>query len=207
MPTGYTSEIYDGKDVSFEDFVLRCARAMGACIYQRDNPWDEPPKLQAGISDYHQKELKEAKERLARLQHMSNDDIDEACKTEHASRIKEMIERHLRSVELRKRYEAMLSKIKAWEPPSKDHEGFKDFMVEQLTSSIEFDCEPAYPEIDSRVSNEEWHASQIRKTLRDIDYHTQEEQKEFDRMEARNRWIALLYKSLEMVPPAERIEV
>ncbi|KKK60691.1 hypothetical protein LCGC14_3021870, partial [marine sediment metagenome] len=30
MPTGYTACIKDG--ISFEKFVMQCARAMGACV-------------------------------------------------------------------------------------------------------------------------------------------------------------------------------
>lgn len=33
MPTGYTSSIKDG--ISFENFVLKCARNFGACIAWR----------------------------------------------------------------------------------------------------------------------------------------------------------------------------
>ena len=45
MPTGYTTDIYNGKDVSFRDFALTCARQFGACIMQRDDPADEKPKI------------------------------------------------------------------------------------------------------------------------------------------------------------------
>jgi hypothetical protein len=35
MPTGYTDKIKDG--ISFEEFVLSCARQFGACISMRDD--------------------------------------------------------------------------------------------------------------------------------------------------------------------------
>lgn len=37
MPTGYTSEIYQGEEVSPKDFLLTCARAFGATISMRKN--------------------------------------------------------------------------------------------------------------------------------------------------------------------------
>ena len=46
MATGYTMDIYDGKNVSFEDFCLSCARAFGACILQRDDNTSIKPQLQ-----------------------------------------------------------------------------------------------------------------------------------------------------------------
>ena len=45
MPSGYTSDIYNGKEVTFKDFALGCARAFGACVMQRDDPADEKPKI------------------------------------------------------------------------------------------------------------------------------------------------------------------
>ena len=45
MPTGYTTDIYNGKDVTFKDFALKCARAFGACIHQREDNIDDLPKL------------------------------------------------------------------------------------------------------------------------------------------------------------------
>ena len=38
MPTGYTVALYEGKDVTFEDFVMGCSRAFGALISLRDEP-------------------------------------------------------------------------------------------------------------------------------------------------------------------------
>ena len=58
MPTGYTADIYEGNDVSFRDFALKCARAFGACIEQRDDDANDKPKLIEKTKDnYHIKRL------------------------------------------------------------------------------------------------------------------------------------------------------
>ena len=44
MPTGYTDKIVN--DQSFEDFLLGCARAFGACVHQYDEAMNEKPRLQ-----------------------------------------------------------------------------------------------------------------------------------------------------------------
>ena len=44
MPTGYTAIIEDKPGLTLREFALRCARGMGACIMQRDDNMDEPPK-------------------------------------------------------------------------------------------------------------------------------------------------------------------
>ena len=65
MPTGYTATLME-KGQDFPDFVLLCARAMGATIMLRDEPLDAPiPEFQP--SDYSAKQLEESKEELARL--------------------------------------------------------------------------------------------------------------------------------------------
>ena len=61
MPTGYTLELYDGKDITFEEFVLKCARAFGALINMRDEPRDAPIPERFEPSYYHLKELIKAK--------------------------------------------------------------------------------------------------------------------------------------------------
>lgn len=42
MPTGYTSPLYEGKEISFEQFALRCARNFGALVMMREEPLDTP---------------------------------------------------------------------------------------------------------------------------------------------------------------------
>ena len=64
MPTGYTLDLYDVKDITFEEFALRCARAFGALISMRDEPIDAPIPERFEPSDYHLKELEKAKKRL-----------------------------------------------------------------------------------------------------------------------------------------------
>ncbi|VTR91619.1 unnamed protein product [Gemmata massiliana] len=40
----------------------------------------------------------------------------------------------------------MLEHVRAWEPPSTDHENLKQFMIDQLRESIDFDCRGEYRE-------------------------------------------------------------
>lgn len=92
----------------------------------------------------------------------------------------------------------MLTKVQAWQPPSSDHAGFKDFMIEQLTKSIEFDCDLSYhtdnpPQL---LTGEQYLGSKIAKSLKSIAYHKKEQLAEEERTEGRNRWIKQLRESL-----------
>ena len=70
MPTGYTSIIEDKPGLTLREFALRCARGMGACIMQRDDDMDEPPKAPEP-SDYHLEAGKAAESRLRELRGLS----------------------------------------------------------------------------------------------------------------------------------------
>ena len=42
MPTGYTAIIEDDPNCTFEQYLMRCARAFGATVTMRDDPLDKP---------------------------------------------------------------------------------------------------------------------------------------------------------------------
>lgn len=198
MPTGYTDKLYRDESQTFTEFALRCARGMGACIMQRDDPCDIPPRKQKA-SDYNQRRLVEARNELERLSEMTPQQANEEASAERETKLKER-ERHNReALELLARYQQMMIAVEHWDPPSTDHVGMKEFMIEQLQTSINFDCSTGdWPKIPPVMSGEEWRQAQIQKVLHDIDYHTRENLKEIKRTESRNRWIQQLYDSLSL---------
>lgn len=76
MPTGYTDALYEGEDVSFEQFVWRCARGMGALVTMRDDPPDTPiPMRFVPQTAYYDRELEAARAEVARIESMPLDEI------------------------------------------------------------------------------------------------------------------------------------
>lgn len=196
MPTGYTAELYENEKQSFEDFVLSCARAMCACVMQRDDPASDLPKLQKP-SDFYAKELEEANVRLRSLKGLTREGAEIKASQERTEKLREREANDYHALQVLKRYQTMLTKVKQWIPPSKDHEGLKDFMVQQLEESMRFDCHTGdYPKIPEVVSGEQWRQAQIEDTLKDIARLTKHHLDEIKRTEHRNNWIAQLYKSL-----------
>ena len=53
MPTGYTAELIE-KGMEFNDFVLTCARAFGACIELRDRKLAPAPRTIPSNGNYHE---------------------------------------------------------------------------------------------------------------------------------------------------------
>ena len=74
MPTGYTADLYDGKDVSFEDFTLNCARAFGALVSLRDEPDAEIPD-EFKVDEFYVKRFEKAKEELEKAKQITDEDF------------------------------------------------------------------------------------------------------------------------------------
>lgn len=152
MPTGYTAPLYEGKEMTFEQFALRCARNFGALIRMRDEPFDAPIPEEFPVDEYYQKNYEQAKAAYEKFkQHPPTDEeLEEAYakyvqkETNHAKKANE------RAAFRRQRYEAMLSKVMEWEPPTEEHVNLKNFMVEQLEDSIDFDCSECHPHITEK---------------------------------------------------------
>lgn len=199
MPTGYTAEIE--KDQSFEDFVLGCARAFGATIHQRDDPSSSKPRLRTEDEDsYYIKALKEAKEEVALLEAMSTEE-----RVTHGAKLRqEALDRQQqffnKKVVLRQKYMDMLAKVEAWYPPTPNHQELKSFMINQITQSIDFDCNTKYDmEEITRLSQVKPY-SEYEKALTGARYRVdmyigQLEKQKVSNNEA-NKWILDLYTSL-----------
>lgn len=197
MPTGYTAAIAD--DITFDDFVMGCARAMGALVMMHDEPSDAPIPERFEPIDYHTKKIAEANATLDRLAGMTGAEAEQAASDAYEAAITAQAAAILRNDTLREKYNAMLAKVGAWQSPSADHDGFKKFMVEQITSSIDFDCDNRYyrDQKHTKLTGAEWLAQEEAKARKDIAYHEAENAKEIERTEARNTWLRKLRESLK----------
>lgn len=198
MPTGYTAAVADG--ISFEQFVWRCARAMGALVMMRDEPSDAPIPERFEPSDYSAKKLVEAKAEWARVIAMSIPDANACALVANAEANGSYEKCKQDRIELRNKYQAMLAAVVKWEAPTPEHEGFKAFMIEQLQQSIDWDCSDSYDNPPVALSGVEWRAAAVAKAARDVEYHTQANAEEIDRTEKRNEWLRALRESLKALP-------
>lgn len=194
MPTGYTADVADGKVTDFRTFALRCARAFGATIMQRDDPMSEPPKPRE-VDDYYTRAVAERKAKIAALDAMTVEEANDAAALAYGEALKRHRESIQRNTDTRNRYNAMLAEAMAWEPPTPEHAGLKDFMVEQLTEGRKFDTGYT-PEPPTRQSGEFWLAHEKAEASRSLAYARESLAKEIERAEGANAWIAALYDAL-----------
>ena len=196
MPTGYTADVADGKVADFRTFALRCARAFGATVMQRDDPSDDPPKHRKE-TDYHVKALAGAQAAFVRFSAMTLTEAAEFMAAERAAADVSRSAYRAQTAEQRARYEAMLTAVEAWEPPTADHAEMQKFMREQLTGSIANDCSDfEWPPIQPEQSPAEWLTAKRKKAAEDIRYRADEQAKEIERCATANAWIDALYASL-----------
>jgi len=202
MPTGYTSDIYSGKEVSGKEFLMQCARAFGACITLRDEPMDAEIPEEFKPNDYHLKQIQKAKDELKKYQQMNNEDIKSAIDKEHREKITYNKEQLKNYSNMKNRYLNTLSEVLVWQPPTDQHIGLKEFAVQQLKDSIKHDCDgiEKYYSLDvKKETPEEYIKRNIEKCLKDIDYHSKEHQKEIDRTNGRTQWVKDLRNSLQLL--------
>lgn len=201
MPTGLTYKISEQDDASFEDFVWRCARHTGALIHMRDDRADAEPVLPKK-SEYYVEALVKANENLVKYKKMTLDEVVAEFDQDFEELQKNSLESIQKSNALRKRYETMLVKVKAWEVPSPDHQGLKDLMISQLNDSIEYDCNTSYYEdqlLTRKVSMEtaaQWLIDQIRSAEHDVIYYTKKIEDEEANHERIKNFIEVLNQSV-----------
>lgn len=194
MPTGYTADI--AKGITFEQYALGCARAFGALVMMRDDPSDAPIPERFEPSSYNKDGAIKAELEIARLEKLTPSEADMAA----AESMREQVAAYRRRLEektdLRNKYNEILAKAVQFKSPTPDHEQYRQFMIDQIRSSIEFDCGTDYLEKPAMMSGPQWLAAALVKARHDLEYHTAEQAKEVERTETRNKWVSDLRAAL-----------
>lgn len=197
MATGYTDIISRG--ATFEEFVLRCARAFGAFVEMRDSSLDATIPDEFKPSTYHAENLAKAKQRLASIESWSLTNAEIAANADYCLeevRIREAIEKNRKTIAA---YKDMLYRVSQWQPPTSEHEELKEFMVEQIEKSLKFDDIENYylKHPAKRLTGKEWLAKAVSSAEQDISYHTEQNQKEIEGAASRTKWVQELRESLK----------
>lgn len=198
MPTGYTCKVASGEITDFADFAKTCARAFGAAIHQRDDEVDAPLKLTIERSDYYPRRLAEEREELARWQTMSAEQVYRAREEKYQADLAYYRERLAEVERSIRRYRDMQEKVRLWQPPTPEHTGIKDFMLDQLDVSIQGEYTPDPPRTDGLiVPIEKYRANQIEKIKDEIAYHEEAVIKDEQGCMAKEAWLRALVDSVE----------
>ena len=198
MPTGYTAKLMD-EGQTFQEFTLGCARAFGALISMRDDPSDAQIPDEFAPSGFHEQRLAEAHEELARLRAMSlKEEIAFFGRTEKDKDLTST-ENLLRGyLEQNNRIDEMAERVRAWYPPTSEHQGLKDFMLQQLEISYNSTkyLRDQLREVTAKLPMD-YYISAVAQAERNIRYHAKEHAKEVQRANERTAWVRQLKESLQ----------
>jgi hypothetical protein len=200
MPTGYTAKLIEHEQ-TFEEFALTCARAFGALISMRDDSPDAPIPKEFTPSPWHENALQEATKELSRLKKLTADEQEAFGKKRQNADIRSA-ERGLTDDRRQNaRIDRMVKFVQTWTPPTKDHEGLKKFMLEQLAISRN-DTDWAEKNLARAVARNplEYYAEALEISAREIAYHAKELQEDRKRADGNTTWVKQLRDSLKGTP-------
>jgi hypothetical protein len=194
MPTGYTAYIEETEDPKFEVFVMRCAKAFGACMDVREDPISAPiPEFT--VRDYYSKNVTKAKEELKKIGEMSEEDIIKSSNLEYETSMERNNEWVSQKHEEDRKYKEMLKKVKAWTPPSEDHYGLKEFMIDQIKISMHADFDPS-DYAPTRLTPDEWYIGKMKDATRNLESAIESYNREVESVAGANKWVRDLRASL-----------
>jgi len=203
MPTGYTYGVVEGKTKTFKEFATDCMRAFGACVHMRDDDGDVPYRKREP-SDYHTNEIEKANQMIKEAQDLSDDEII----AKEKERLESGIPYHTEQIEKAKigelRLVAMLEDVRKWIPPTDEHKPFKNFMIEQIESTIKHDSDTSYHDKELAAITEKLvslNADSVREQMRkvaykNLEYHTKEYNADVKRCDDSNKWVSDLIDSI-----------
>lgn len=194
MPTGYTS-IIEEKDATFEEYVWRCARAFGALVTLRDDSLDVPVPAELKPSQHHAEWAAEARAKLDRLANLIAEEAERLAREDYERRAAAHRERVENGAKVAARYAAMRAKVADWQPPTPEHVGLKEFMLQQIDLCAKdgfapYDGPPRHEPVRA------WVERQRAEAAADVLRYEAGQREEEARTAKRNEWIAALRASV-----------
>lgn len=200
MPTAYTEVIKDG--ITFEQFALRFARQYPALESISGLPLDTPIPPQVGIDPCFAESVREEKENLDFLEKMSPQKLREFVKIKRGANLAELRQQVAETKANKKKAAALLKKIKAWRPPSPNHESMKLKMISSVESYMDVDWSLSrYNELINfwtKGFNIDSYCERLLQSARE-DYRLAclRQKYEIERVAGHNKWIKQLRDSLK----------
>lgn len=200
MPSAYTSNIYNGKPETLASYLLSCAQQFGANSRFRDSiQLGELPVITPDIK-YYQDKVKLNTEALNLLKNMTIEEVEHRIEQEHQANLMSQQMHKEENKELEARYRDMIGQVTEWEPPTEEHIRFKEFALDQLTASLEFDCGYQGRRVGYVFKKPTFDQYVTKKTIQfeeDIEYYTRKIEDEIEYAKKANAWNTALRNSFK----------
>lgn len=196
MPSGLTSKIYEGKPITMEEYILKCARQFGGFMHMRDEDYNAPFIPRKVDLAYFDNNIARAKEQLEHYKSLTVEEVEQEVEEDYKFALDRHHDRVNKSLEILKRYDSMLEKVIAWEPPTAEHLNLKDFAIKQIQESIEWDCDIVKMSYPVKESADVWLKNSIDGAQRTLDHYIKRKEEEIKNVESANKWVYDLLESL-----------
>mgnify|MGYP001589050211 CR=1 FL=1 len=160
----------------------------------REEPSNAPiPEEFKASTSYYDQRIADGLKRLGDIQAMTNAEAEAAAKAAHEealrSRAKYLSDKDVEAGRLN----AMLEKVRAWVPPTPDHQEMKKFMIQQITISMPGSYAPSIPVL---MDGAAWRKQETDNLAQSVADAKNERAKEIDRTASWNEWLKQLRRSL-----------
>lgn len=204
MPTGYTADI--SKGITFEEYAWNCARAFGALVEMRDQPIGATIPEQFEVDNFYLEQIEEVKKKIKWLEKLASDvkACDRQAKTEYKKELQLYEKRKVEIDDLKEKYNAMLERVRVFNPPSNDHVPLKEFMEEQIIQTMEHDCDHKYNTPPTLLTGKQWLAREVKRAETNFKYYLKEYEKQVKYVDDRNRWVNQLRETIGPQPQSKK---
>jgi hypothetical protein len=196
--------ILEGGDL--KGYIIRCAKDFDHFFY--DDPKCEiiPDKVETtSTTGFYLKEIDKYTKRITCLKNLTPDAAELLAKKDYEDHVTKAEACVADARNKKQKLEDMLIKVEAWNPPTEDHGGMKENIIDTLKREIN-KLEHNYNPDDwifqsvylvKRQNGKEWHAEKLEKAKKSLNYCIGELAKETKRIESRNKWVKELKDNLE----------
>jgi hypothetical protein len=84
--------------------------------------------------------------------------------------------------------------VENWEPTTEENASLKDYAIDQLKSSIDWDCKVYEP--PTKHTAEEWLQGRIEATESSLAFYKKQKEAEIKRVNESNKWVTELVESI-----------
>jgi len=168
-------------------------------MHQRDEPSEAKPSY-IDLGTYHIEQIAIIERDIENLKNLSIEDARKASVEEYIEEKLGISKKIAELIDLEAKYRDMLASVDNWQVPTKEHNGLKEFMIDQINESIKFDCALGFwqnrlVEIEV-LSGADWIADKLKEKRAQIRYHKSAHESEILRCKRQHEWINALYNSL-----------
>lgn len=194
MSTGYTQAIGTQEGISFRNFALACANHF----LRTDKPLDAEVSPRFEPSPRHKEGFRTAVRKFYRVIGMRNDEAERLADDDYVRRVKDHERSSQEREELAVEYAFMSAEVLKWQPPSQDHLPLKNFMLDQLTTSLNDDC-GYHLEAPKKESAEEYRAAVVKTARIEMETHKKLYLEEVRNARQKTEWVNALRESLPRI--------